>query len=70
MHTRSIIWRAVTAWMLWRARRRLRRAVPELAALSAKRAEIARGHRSGVAAIDKQMQRATTERLMHELGRA
>lgn len=47
---RRIIWHAVTEWMLWRARRRLRKAVPALAALDTARSELARRHAAGAEA--------------------
>jgi hypothetical protein len=68
MHT--IIRRAVTAWVLWRAHIRVRKAVPALAALDMARDEIARQHRPGARAIDVRKRRIVTERLRTELGRA
>lgn len=65
---RRIVWNTVTAWMLWRARRRLRRAVPELAALDTAQAETRRQHRSGAREIASERKRLVTERLRLELG--
>lgn len=67
---RRIIWHAVTEWMLWRARRRLRKAVPALAALDTARSELARRHAAGARAIDMRKRAVMTERLREELGRA
>lgn len=66
---RRLVWHTVTAWMLWRARTRLRKAVPALVALDTKRHKIARGHRSGARLIDAQRQALVTEQLMREMGR-
>lgn len=67
--------RAIRFWSEWRfkkqrtdRRRKLVEAVPEFAALSAKRDVIARQHRSGARAIDMQKRRVMTERLRAELG--
>lgn len=65
---RRLIWHSVTAWMLWRARRRLRRAVPALAALDTAQADARRQHRSGVREIASERKRLVTERLRLELG--
>lgn len=65
-----LIRRAVTSWILWQAQRRLRNAVPALAALDAERAEIASRHKAGSRAIDMRKRRLVTERLRTELGRA
>ena len=63
---RRIVWNVVTSWMLWRARRRLRRAVPALAALDTAQAEQRRLHRSGVRKIASERKRLVTERLRIE----
>ena len=60
--------RAITAWMLWRAHRSLRRAVPALVALDIARAKKARQHKPGGREIDKERRRLVTERLRMELG--
>ena len=60
--------RALLAWTLWRAHRRLRTAIPALAALDAQRDEKARQHRSGARAINMKKRRVMTERLRAELG--
>lgn len=69
MRTPSIVWHAVNAWLLWRAKRRLYRAVPALAVLDQQRAEKRRRHASGARQIDMRKRALVTERLMHELGR-
>lgn len=63
-----LIRRTVTAWMLWRAHRSLRRAVPALAALDSQRAQIARQHAPGARQIDMRKRALVTERLREELG--
>ena len=68
MSTRSIVWKAITAWMLWRAQARLRRAIPALVALDTAQAETRRQHRSGAREIALQRKRLVTERLRMELG--
>lgn len=67
MRHRSFIWHAVNAWLLWRAHRRLRKAVPGLVALDTERSRLARQHRSGARAIDIERQRLVTERLRAEV---
>lgn len=69
MRVPSFIWHVTTAWMLWRAHRRLRSAVPELVALDTAEREKRRQHRSGVREIAAQRKRLVTERLMREVGR-
>ena len=60
--------RTLNAWFARRARRALRKAVPQLAALDMRRTEIARAHRAGAKRIDAERKRLVTERLRHELG--
>lgn len=64
-----LIRRTVTAWVLWRAQARLRKAVPALVALDTRRMEIARQHKTGGRRIDAERQALVTERLMMEMGR-
>ncbi len=63
----SYVRRAVTAWVLWRAQRRVRRALPSLVALDSQRAVLARQHRPGARAIDVRKREIVTERLRTEL---
>lgn len=70
MHITALVRRTVNAWVLWKAHRSLRRALPALAALDTARSEIARRHRSGARAIDMRKRELVTARLMRELGRA
>lgn len=70
MRTPSIVWHAVNAWMLWRARRKLRKAVPALAALDIAEREKRRQHARGCREIALQRKGLVTERLRVELGRA
>jgi hypothetical protein len=70
MSTRSIIWHAVNSWLLWRARRKLRNAVPALVALDAAERDARRLHRSGAREIASERKRLVTERLRLEMGRA
>lgn len=64
-----MIRRTITAWMLWRARRSLRRALPALAVLDSRKAALRSQHKAGGRKIDVERKRVVTERLMHELGR-
>lgn len=69
MRVPAYVRRAITAWVLWRAHRSIRKAVPALGALDIARAEKARRHRSGAREIDMQRRRLVTERLRMEMGR-
>ncbi len=67
MHT--IIRRTVNAWVAWRARISLRRAVPALVALDTREAILRSQHRSGAKAAALERKRLVTERLRMELAR-
>jgi hypothetical protein len=69
MRVAVYIRRAVTTWMLWRARRSLRTAVPALVGLDTKKAVLARQHRSGGREIALERKRLVTERLRMEITR-
>lgn len=70
MRVQSYIRRAFNAWVLWRAHRSLRRAVPALVALDMAREANARRHKAGARRVDAERRRLVTEQLMRELGRA
>lgn len=67
---RQLVRHAVTTWMLWRAHRRIRRAIPELVALDARQADVRSQHRSGAKAVASERKKLVTERLRDELGLA
>lgn len=60
--------KAITAWVLWRARRRVHGVIPALAALDQRRAVLSRRHVAGAKAIDAERTRLVTERLRMEVG--
>lgn len=75
MSVSPLVRRAWAFWQQWRFERRradrarsLRKAVPVLAVLSAKREQIARQRKAGCKWIDMQMRDAVTERLRREMG--
>ncbi len=66
MRVPAYIRRAIRKWVSWRAENRIRRAIPELAALMLRRDVLRRQHRS-VARTDALIRRIMTERLRLEL---
>lgn len=52
--------KAITAWVLWRARRRVHGVIPAL---------LSHRHAAGARLIDVERQRLVTERLRMEMGR-
>lgn len=67
MNVPSYVKKAIREWTAWRAQQRLYRAVPELRELDRRQVEIARQHRTGARAIEKQKRAVMTERLRAEV---
>ena len=65
----SYVRKAFRGWTAWRARQRLYRALPEFRDLDQRKSDIARQHRQGARAIEKQKRAVMTERLQIECGR-
>lgn len=63
----AYIRRAFAGWMAWRARQRLYRAVPVLMELDQLQGALARQHRPGVRAIERQKRAVMTARLRLEV---
>lgn len=68
MRPLRVIRRWLAPYTKWRAHRALVRAIPQMAALDQKRADLSRHHRAGARAIDAERKRLVTERLRLELG--
>lgn len=58
----------INAWLNWRSRKAMRRAIPVLRELDRQHAEYRRSHRRGSAAVIKAKQRAVHARLAAETG--
>lgn len=59
----------INAWLNWRTRRAMRRAIPDLRELDRREADCRRTHRRGSAAILKAKKQAVSARIAAEIGR-